>query len=409
MKTWVLIIVCLISESVSAQQFRLKVVDESTKAPVAYTELHLEDDKMRLFSDSAGVVTLPKDSKFKSKWIQLRRMGYLTERIKLDSLLKIKNATVGMISTTITFPEVRIKDEKAESVLLHVRKAILLSFQSEIVLSAFYRQAHVENDQLVFLAESELQTQYQKQKTKAERVSVLRLRAMPSIEKNKEKHSDHLIDLLSANPVFHPEGTILNIYTGDEFVFSYRRMEGDSSKYGEIKFSSADSIADFVETGRVVFLEDGYRIVLYESVVSLLPGRSGYKESSTGGGYRWFKQVEVKRFTYSWLNRQLFPQTMHQWYRHLLVHPVFDQVDYDLMESFSWSADSQIVAPPGPVKWSFDSNLYSGVFPCLSEREIVDENYFPGITWNQPGKEKLQRMLACRVSKQIIKHANGIR
>jgi hypothetical protein len=258
---------------------------------VAYTEVYLEDDKMRLFSDSAGVVTLSKDSKFQSTWIQLRRMGYLTERIKLDSLLKIKNATVGMISTAITFPEVRIKDEKAESVLLHVRKAILLSFQSEIVLSAFYRQVHVENDQLVFMAESELQTQFQKQKTKAERVSVLRLRAMPSIEQNKEKHSDHLIDLLSANPVFHPEGTILNIYTGDEFVFSYRRMEGDSSKYGEIKFSSADSIADVVETGRVVFLEDGYRIVLYESVVSLLPGRSGYKESSTGGGYRWFKQV----------------------------------------------------------------------------------------------------------------------
>lgn len=409
MKNWALILLCLISGGVYAQQFRFIIVDESTRFPVAYAEVYLEDDKMRLFSDSAGVVTIHKDSKFKSKWIQLRRMGYLTEQIKLDSLLKLKNPTIGMVSSTITFPEVRIKDEKAESVLLHVRKAILLSFQSEIVLSAFYRQAHVENDHLVFLAESELQTQFQKQKTKAERVSVLRLRAMPSIEKNKEKHSDHLIDLLSANPVFHPEGTILNVYTGDEFVFSYRRMEGDSSKYGEIKFSSADSIADFVETGRIVFLEDGYRIVLYESVISLLPGRSGYKESSTGGGYRWFKQVEVKRFTYSWTNRQLFPQTMEQWYRHLLVHPVFDQVDYDLMESFSWSADSQVVVPPGPVKWSFDSNVYGGVFPCLSEREIVSVNYFPGVSWNQPDKEKLQRMLACRVSKQIIKNANGIR
>lgn len=409
MKTWVWIIVCLISESVCAQQFRLKVVDESTKAPVAYTEVYLEEDKMRLFSDSSGVVTLPKDSKFKSSWMQLRRMGYLSERLKLDSLLKVKNATIGMISSSITFPEVRIKDEKAESILLHVRKAILLSFQSEVVLPAFYRQAHVENDRLVNLNESELQTQFQKQKSRAERVSILRSRAMSSIEQNKEKHSDHLIDLLSANPVFHPEGTILNIYTGDEFVFSYRRLDGDSSKYGEIKFSSADSIADFVETGRIVFLEDGYRIVVYESVVSLLPGRSGYKESSTGGGYRWFKQVEVKRFTYSWTNRQLFPQTMQQWYRHLLVHPVFDQVDYDLMESFCWRADSQVVVPAGPVKWSFDSNLYGGVFPCLRDREVVSENYFPGVTWNQPDKEKLKRTLACSVTNEFMKHEKGLR
>ena len=409
MKVWLLLLLSLVADYCHAQRFRLEVVDAATQLPVAYAEVFLSNDQLRFFTDSTGRVEIPVNGKMKSGQLQVKRMGYHSESLRLDSLLKIKNARISLISDVITFPEVRIKDVKAESVLLHVRKAILLSFQSEIVLPAFYRQAHVENDRLVYLTESELQTQFQKQKSKGERVSILRSRAMVSVEQNKEKHSDHLIDLLSANPVFHPEGTILNIYTGDEFVFSYRRMEGDSSKYGEIKFSTADSIADFVEAGRIVFLEEGYRIVLYESVISLLPGRSGYKESSTGGGYRWFKQVEVKRFTYNWMNRQLFPQTMHQWYRHLLVHPVFDQVDYDLMESFSWSADSQVVVPPGPLKWSYESNLYGGIFPCLRDREIVSENYFPGIIWNQPDKEKLRRMLACKVSSEVIKNENGIR
>lgn len=409
MKVWLLFILALVADYCYSQEIRLEVVDASTRRPVAYAEVYLNKDQLRFFTDSAGRVEIPANGKLKSTQLQVKRMGYLSESLRLDSLKKVKNPIVSLLSDVITLPEVKIKDVKAESMLLHVRKAIVLSLQSELVLPAFYRQAHVENDRLVFLTESELQTQFQKQKSKAERVSVLRLRRIPSVEQNKEKHSDHLVDLLSSNPVFHPEGTILNIYTGDEFVFSYRNLEGDSSEYGEIKFASADSVADFVEAGRIVFLEEGYRIVLYESVTSLLPGRSGYKDSSTGGGYRWFKQVEVKRYTYNWMNRQLFPQTMQQWYRHLLVHPVFDQVDYDLLESFSWKVDTQVVVSPGPVKWSFEGNLYGGVFPCLRDREVVAENYFPGVSWNQPDKEKLKRMFTCMGSDEIFKGKDGVR
>lgn len=260
MKVWLLFILALVADYCYSQEIRLEVVDASTRRPVAYAEVYLNKDQLRFFTDSAGRVEIPANGKLKSTQLQVKRMGYLSESLRLDSLKKVKNPIVSLLSDVITLPEVKIKDVKAESMLLHVRKAIVLSLQSELVLPAFYRQAHVENDRLVFLTESELQTQFQKQKSKAERVSVLRLRRIPSVEQNKEKHSDHLVDLLSSNPVFHPEGTILNIYTGDEFVFSYRNLEGDSSEYGEIKFASADSVADFVEAGRIVFLEEGYRI-----------------------------------------------------------------------------------------------------------------------------------------------------
>ncbi|MBL0096919.1 MAG: hypothetical protein IPP46_10800 [Bacteroidetes bacterium] len=98
-----------------------------------------------------------------------------------------------------------------------------------------------------------------------------------------------------------------------------------------------------------------------------------------GGRYVWLKQEERIEADFLWKNDSIYLSGIHQQYRHFLIDPVFDIVDFDLLEDFLWKSEEEIkyTANPG-TDYTFSSNLYSRKYkykPALWESNALVRNY----------------------------------
>lgn len=233
---------------------------EGTNRPVGYANVYVKNTLQIALTDESGLFILPcivseTDS------VCLNALGYNFKSIPVKDF---KNDTVITLQSKTELPVLQVKGLTAKEVVEKAIHNLHYYFpDSNIQLESFYRQYHKENEKYVRLIEAKIITPeitYNNfsSSNHHEKVYVKNVRRSHVYEKNKEKHGDHLIDLLYDNPVKHTVGTVLN---NKGLSFYNFRFTGESDeKISVIEFNSFGTGSPKAERGKLYIDERTFLI-----------------------------------------------------------------------------------------------------------------------------------------------------
>jgi hypothetical protein len=227
---------------------------------------------------------------------------------------------------------------------------------------SFYRQFHVEDNKGVFFLEAMTTVNFGNGYNKQLKVKVESLRRIPTSERNKEHHSDHLMDLLYSNPIFNEVGGPLHAQIYSDFRWWFGNLPEDSSDYTKLNY--VELINDKINTksGSLIIRNADYAILKYSTYFAR-KGDYDLNKVGSSENFIWLKMEEKMEYDFEWLSDNIYLKSAQQEYTHYLISKVFRSVDHELKESFYWNAMGPFsikVDSLGSFKLS--SNLYSQEF-----------------------------------------------
>lgn len=353
--------------TLSAQVVSVKCIDSSDGSGIPFVTVQIKHSGAIFFSDTTGNVNIKYNKEVTADSITFFHVGYRPLVYSVDSLLLIEKGEVRMTVISRNLPEFVFEDTRPLTFLKEVIQKVSSGISRRSYIdSSFYRQCHWEDGKAVFLAEAGVEVFYSSDKQKQERVKVNFLRRSVSLEQNGEQHADHLIDILTENPAYHPLGTILN----KAGVISFDlHMESADSGITKLEFIDNSSSKMFSTSGYLLIRTEDRALLRYviHIVQKVHPDFSDLKPS---GRYLWLKQEERIEAEFNWINDSILPSLLHQRYTHYLMNPLFHTVDHDLTEDFLWVASGKIkYSTYANKEFDFTSGLYS-------RRYKYDDKYF---------------------------------
>jgi hypothetical protein len=240
---------------------------EQTNKAIAYANVYVKNTQQNALADESGFFILPcivseMDS------VCVNALGYSFKSILVKDF---KNDTVLTLKAKTELPLLQVRGFTAREVIEKAIHNLHYYFpDSNIQLESFYRQYHKENGKYVRLIEAKIITPEKtynnfNSSNHNEKVYVKNVRRSNVYEQNKEKHGDHLIDLLYDNPVKHPVGTVLNL-KGLSF-YNFRFTDESNEKITVIEFNSFGTGTPKAEGGKLYIDEKTFLIekVIVES------------------------------------------------------------------------------------------------------------------------------------------------
>lgn len=332
---------------------------EESNQPVGYANVYVKKTQQITLADEKGLFILPcMVSEMDSVYINA--LGYSFKSIPVK---EFKNDTVIILQSKTELPVLQVKGLTAKEV---VEKAIHNLYRyfpdSNIQLESFYRQYHKENEKYVRLIEAKIITHeitYNNNSSNNhnEKVYLKNVRRSNVYEQNKERHGDHLVDLLYDNPVKHPVGTVLNS-KGLSF-YNFRFTDESDEKVTVIEFNSFGMGTPKAERGKLYIDEKAF---LFEKlIVESFPNpkakqvyyskvnhpydwkfRNGYLEISFNKKDGYMQVVEIKKS-----------------YTHYLIDNATNSFSFLVEENFELVKTKTISTKVREKFFSRNSNLYS--------------------------------------------------
>jgi hypothetical protein len=193
---------------------------------------------------------------------------------------------------------------------------------------AFYRQLHTENEKAVRLIEADIDVKWN---GTSSAVALNEMRRSTNREENGLQHGDHLFDLLDADPVRKPEGTVLNSKNRDQFFYS---IEDETESLYIIRFTEKDKSRKTYITGRLTIARESFNLVSC-STQRIRNPHIPVELSSGAEKYTWDIRTESITAGYSWTGDSIQIDKLERSYYHHLINNVFKTTDYRVGETFS--------------------------------------------------------------------------
>jgi len=361
---------------VSAQEIFIQCIDSVSGTGIVFITAQAIPSGQFFYANEDGILKTDPASLAKEDTLLLSRVGYPVIKLPFSRISGKDMHRIYIAPLVRQLPEFTAFGKSPESLLKELRSEIERGIpQASFTMNGFYRQYHLENGRAVFLVEALGAVFFSAQKSKLERMNMVDLRRSYSLEKNKETHADHLADLLSENPVYHDDGTILS--PEDRSAYDFHILEErDNQSFSTLQFTGEDEL--FIIEGSLRFSPEDLQLLKYKLQISLKPdAKINYLNG--GGKYVWLKQEECIEADFYWKNDSIYLSGIHQQYRHFLIDPVFHVVDFDLTEDFFWKSEDAIVVTTNPgTDYTFSSNLYSRKYiytPAVWESNALVRSY----------------------------------
>jgi hypothetical protein len=364
-----------------------QIINEQNNS-VPFASILLQESLAATTSDLEGYFKLVFSSNNLPDTLVIRHISFQTQKVFLTEnptkkdlriLLRIKENEVGTIEVVA---------KNAFSFIKSAISNIEKNYPSNTYyLKGFYRQKHKENGKFVRLIEATACVQEaisdradEKQK---ERFFIEKIRRSNVYERNGDKHGDHLVDLMSENPINYTQTSFLNMTN----IYNYDFKIVTSKKATEVKiyFQNKDWQAPQNKAGFIVINKYDYAIVSIEITSTKNPI---YKTEHFSN---WKFQNGTYRAEFKKEKEKYFCSESSKYYNHYVLNEHSSNIDFIVEEYFEWFTFDLSKENQSNKKYSLLGNLYSldykydPIFwrllhlPKIDEKVFSDLNSFKGL------------------------------
>lgn len=366
--TLLVILFCSGSDySVAQKQFTVsgKVVEDSTGHSVPFANIIHKETGTGMVSDINGRFTLTINTTVLSDSIIFSANGYEVKIISVGNFSSASESTIALRKRIYEIPPVTIDGLSSRQIIEKAIRKIPESVAADtFYLDGFYRQYHEENNKYVRLIEATVTIENRVAKNKYslkgdERVSVNQIRRSDNRERNNEEHSDHLIELLEENPVYHSTGTMLNLKALDLYRF-YFDTTFTTDYVFHIYYYSTDRSDEHFDRGEVFIDADNFTILKFtrEEIKNTHAVRR--RLYNTLAPYRWEFLSSKLVAEYGMKKGKMVPVLLFKTYTHELYDNKVNTKEFLLTENFELTIKNETLPEQLPQKKRFSvfSNLY---------------------------------------------------
>lgn len=144
----------------SFTEFRGRVIDRATRAPLAYCNVILEGTNLATVTNAEGEFSLKIPKDLDAQHISFRFLGFMSQRITLSALLA--DNTIELQPVTFQLPQIDVLTGDATTIVKNMFENIRENYpQEEMFMSAFYRESIRRNRTYVSLSEAVVDIQKQ--------------------------------------------------------------------------------------------------------------------------------------------------------------------------------------------------------------------------------------------------------
>ncbi|HNR18512.1 MAG TPA: carboxypeptidase-like regulatory domain-containing protein [Bacteroidia bacterium] len=332
---------------------------EQTNKAIAYANVYVKNTQQNALADESGFFILPcivseMDS------VCVNALGYSFKSILVKDF---KNDTVLTLKAKTELPLLQVRGFTAREVIEKAIRNLHYYFpDSNIQLESFYRQYHKENGKYVRLIEAKIITPEKtynnfNSSNHNEKVYVKNVRRSNVYEQNKEKHGDHLIDLLYDNPVKHPVGTVLNL-KGLSF-YNFRFTDESNEKITVIEFNSFGTGTPKAEGGKLYIDEKTFLIekVIVESFPN--PKAKQVYYSKANHPYDWKFRNGYLEISFNKKDGYMQVAEIKKYYTHYLFDNATNSLSFLVEENFELIKTKTFSENIPEKFFTGSSNLYS--------------------------------------------------
>ncbi len=248
--------------------------------------------------------------------------------------------TIYLTPIDLLVDEVPVVGYKIRTILKRAEENIPKNYPADaFTMSAFYSQYHKENGKYVRLIESDLDVYHKPADSigasvQKELVKINHIRRSINYEENKEQHGDHLIDLLSENPIRYVVGTVLNSKAFDFYTFKMEEQRlSPERKFYHLSFLSKPGLMKKTERGEIVINAETFAVtyikIIEERNKNARADRHPYPGSYTCGFINGIYEMYFEEHEGRYYPLELFKSYLHE-----LVNNNFHTVDYTVEENF---------------------------------------------------------------------------
>jgi len=143
----------LYAQNATYTEYRGKVVDRSTRAPLTYCNVILEGTNLATITNAEGEFSLKVPLDNRAGYISFRYLGYMNHRLPLSTL--IDNQIIEMQSVSYQLPQIDVVKGDATEIVKNMFAKIHENYpQHEMFMTAFYRESIRRNRNYVSLSEA---------------------------------------------------------------------------------------------------------------------------------------------------------------------------------------------------------------------------------------------------------------
>lgn len=332
---------------------------EGTNRPLGYANVYVKNTQQIALTDESGLFILPcivseMDS------VCINALGYNFKSIPIKDF---KNDVIITLQVKTELPVLQVRGLTAKVVVEKAIRNLHYYFpDSNIQLESFYRQYHKENEKYVRLIEAKIITPeitYNSfsSNNHHEKVYVRNIRRSNIYEQNKEKHGDHLIDLLYDNPVKHTVGTVLNS-KGLSF-YNFRFTDESDEKISVIEFNSFGTGTPKAERGKLYIDERTFLIekIIVESFPN--PKAKQVYYSKANHPYDWKFRNGYLEISFNKKDGYMQVAEIKKYYTHYLFDNATNTLSFLVEENFELIKTKTFSENIPEKFFTGSSNLYS--------------------------------------------------
>ncbi len=362
----------------SAQNKLFCTIDSQTGEHIPYVNIIALNSNYRSASDSVGNFAIKELVETDS--LLFTCLAYESEKISGKDILALKDGRVYLKYKTYVLGTVNTVADVAKQYVKKAIDSIPKNYdQSLFVISAAYRQYHIENDKAVRLIQSFQDIAFTDVVNKRHiKVKVKNLKRSNNNELNKEKHGDHFFDILLEDPLNNGEGTILNRKALEFYTCQLDTIQ-TSDTLIKILFKSMNYNQDHIYSGFIELNKKDFAVIKYQCNKKNNPYATT-KRQYFSSPYTWQFVKGSKVYNYQKINNQYYLKTIASYYSHKLMNAQNGSVDFKVDEYFELLCDDKLSG----VKYDNTFKNYSGLYGLHYKynKEDWNSSYFE----NLPGK-----------------------